>query len=163
MKKVILYAIFILVATIWAGDEKCNLTEPSLSQDVTYDASLPSGSCQQIGYVCNLGFNIVDENNMMFFNLGAEASCTNLLKSKQFRTRATPNSTTYTANSNFTLIENEENMGPLSLTLAGSLAMLAVNNNIPVDIIYKKVDSLYFNGIKLQSIKILNMNGTANP
>ena len=113
--------------------------------------------------VCNLGFNVMGENNMMFFNLGEDASCTNLLKSKKFKTRATPNSVAYTDYSNFTLIENEENMGPLSLTLASSLAMLAINNNMPVDIIYKQVDSIYFNGIKLLSIKLLNINGTTNP
>ena len=100
---------------------------------------------------------------MMFFNLGEDASCTNLLKSKKFKTRATPNSVAYTDYSNFTLIENQENMGPLSLTLASSLAMLAINNNMPVDIIYKQVYSIYFNGIKLLSIKLLNINGTTKP
>lgn len=150
MKKVILYAITILV-TIIGAEENCNVP------------GNPDGSCQQAGYVCNLGFNVMGENNMMFFNLGEDASCTNLLKSKKFKTRATPNSVAYTDYSNFTLIENQENMGPLSLTLASSLAMLAVNNNIPVDIIYKKVDSLYFNGIKLLSIHLLNSTGTTNP
>jgi hypothetical protein len=150
MKKAILYAITVLVAIIGA-EENCNVP------------GNPDGSCQQAGYVCNLGFNVMGENNMMFFNLGADASCTNLLKSEKFKTKATPNSVAYTAYSNLTLIENEENMGPLSLTLAGSLAMLAVNNNIPVDIIYKKVDSLYFNGIKLLSIHLLNSTGSTNP
>ncbi len=151
MKKVI-YTLAILATTFFAkASENCNVPEN------------PEGSCQQIGYVCNLGFNVVGENNMMFFNLGADATCTNLLKSEQFPTKESANSNVESAYSNFTLIENEENMGPLSLTLAGSLAMLAVNNNIPVDIIYKKVDSLYFNGIKLQSIKLLNANTPTNP
>lgn len=149
MKKVIITLLF-LGTMLWA-EEKCNVP------------GNPDGSCQQIGYVCNLGFNVMGENNMMFFNLGADASCTNLLKSEKFKTKATPSSIEYTAYSNFTLIENEENMGPLSLTLASSLAMLAVNNNIPVDIIYKKVDSLYFNGIKLQSIHLQNTTRTTNP
>ena len=150
MKKVILYAITILAATIWAG-ENCNVP------------GNPDGSCQQAGYVCNLGFNVMGENNMMFFNLGADASCTNLLKSEKFKTKTIHNSNIEARYSNFTLIENEENMGPLSLTLAGSLAMLAVNNNIPVDIIYKQVDTLYFNGIKLLSIHLLSSTGTTNP
>lgn len=150
MKKVILYAITILV-TIIGAEENCNVP------------GNPDGSCQQAGYVCNLGFNVMGENNMMFFNLGADASCTNLLKSEHFPTKASANSNIESAYSNFTLIENEENMGPLSLTLAGSLAMLAVNNNVPVDIIYKKVDSLYFNSIKLLSIHLLNTTVTTNP
>jgi hypothetical protein len=110
-----------------------------------------------------LGFNVVGENSMMFFNLGADATCSFLLKSNTFLTKETRNSKTYTDFSSFSLIENEEKMGPLSLTLASSLAMLAINNNMPVDIIYKQVDSIYFNGIKLLSIKLLNINGTTNP
>lgn len=153
MKKIILYAITILVATIWAG-ENCQGPE-------TYPN--PPYSCQQTGYVCNLGFDVNGENNMMFFNLGTDMSCTNLLKSEKFRTKKAPNNDSLSTYSNFTLIENEEHMGPLSLTLAGSLAMLAANNNIPVSIIYKQVDSLYFNGIKLQSIQLLNSTGTTNP
>lgn len=153
MKKVILYAITILAATIWAG-ENCQGEEATPN---------PPYSCSQTGYVCNLGFNVKEENNMMFFNLGADASCSNLLKSEKFKTRSAPNSVAYTDYSNFTLIENQENMGPLSLTLAGSLAMLASNNNIPVYIIYKQVDTLYFNGIKLLSIQLLNTTGTTNP
>lgn len=153
MKKVILYAITILAATIWAT-ETCQGAETTPN---------PPYSCELIGYVCNLGFNVVGENNMMFFNLAADAACTTLLKSEQFQTKKAHNNDSLSEFSNFTLIENEENMGPLSLTLAGSLAMLAVNNNIPVDIIYKQVDTLYFNGIKLLSIRLLNFNGSTNP
>lgn len=151
MKKVIC-TLAILATIIGATtNEKCNIPEN------------PPGSCYQTGYICNLGFNVNGENNMMFFNLGTDATCTNLLKSEQFRTKKAPNNDSISTYSNFTLIENEEHMGPLSLTLAGSLAMLAANNNIPVSIIYKQVDSLYFNGIKLQSIQLLNSTGTINP
>ena len=149
MKKVIITLLF-LGTMLWA-EEKCNVP------------GNPDGSCQQIGYVCNLGFNVMGENNMMFFNLGTDASCSNLLKSNKFITKTIRNSNIEASYSNFTLIENEENMGPLSLTLAGSLAMLAVNNNIPVDIIYKQVDTLYFNGIKILSIHLLSSTGTTNP
>ena len=129
MKKVILYAITILV-TIIGAEENCNVP------------GNPDGSCQQIGYVCNLGFNVNGEDNVMFFHLGADASCTNLLKSDSLQTFLTETDTTLSAAAKFFLVENEENVGPLSLTLAGSLAMLAVNNNTPVDIIYKKVKDI---------------------
>ena len=151
MKKVIC-TLAILATIIGATtNEKCNIPEN------------PPGSCYQTGYICNLGFNVNGENNMMFFNLGTDMSCTNLLKSEKFLTKELANSNVESAYSNFTLIENEEKMGPLSLTLAGSLAMLAANNNIPVSIIYKQVGYLYFNGIKLLSIQLLNSAGTTNP
>lgn len=153
MKKVISQAITILaIATFEAvASENCSIPEN------------PTGSCQLTGFVCNLGFNVVGENNMMFFNLGTDATCSNLLKSNKFPTKITPKDYTLSSFSNFTLIENEENMGPLSLTLASSLTMLAVNNNIPVDIIYKQVGPLYFNGIKLLSINLHNTNTLTNP
>lgn len=145
MKKVILYAITILVAIIGA-EENCNVP------------GNPDGSCQQIGYVCNLGFNVNGEDNVMFFHLGADASCTNLLKSDSLQTFLTETDTTLSTAAKFFLVENEENIGPLSLTLAGSLAMLAVNNNTPVDIIYKKVKDIEFGGIKLLSIRLVHSN-----
>ncbi|MDY6329952.1 MAG: hypothetical protein SPL52_00450 [Fibrobacter sp.] len=145
MKKVILYAITILV-TIIGAEENCNVP------------GNPDGSCQQIGYVCNLGFNVNGEDNVMFFHLGADASCTNLLKSDSLQTFLTETDTTLSAAAKFFLVENEENIGPLSLTLAGSLAMLAVNNNTPVDIIYKKVKDIEFGGIKLLSIRLVHSN-----
>ncbi len=145
MKKVILYAITILV-TIIGAEENCNVP------------GNPDGSCQQIGYVCNLGFNVNGEDNVMFFHLGADASCTNLLKSDSLQTFLTETDTTLSAAAKFFLVENEENIGPLSLTLASSLAMLAVNNNTPVDIIYKKVKDIEFGGIKLLSIRLVHSN-----
>ena len=163
MKKVI-FTLLILGTMLWAGEEKCNIPPPPPpDSSFTYDVSLLPGSCQQIGYVCNLGFNVVGENSMMFFNLGADTTCSILLKSEPFKTKKSLNSDSLSTFSNFTLIENQEKMGPLSLTLASSLAMLAINNNMPVDIIYKQVDSIYFNGIKLLSIKLLNINGTTKP
>lgn len=153
MKKIISQTIIILAVAAFEAiaSENCSIPEN------------PAGSCQLTGFVCNLGFNVKGENNMMFFNLGTDATCSNLLKSEQFTTIIAPNSYTPSSFSNFTLIENEENMGPLSLTLAGSLALLAVNNNIPVDIIYKQVGTLYFNGIKLLSINLHNTNSPSNP
>lgn len=144
MKKVII-TLLIFGTMLWA-EEKCNVP------------GNPDGSCQQIGYVCNLGFNVNGEDNVMFFHLGADASCTNLLKSDSLQTFLTETDTTLSAAAKFFLVENEENIGPLSLTLAGSLAMLAVNNNTPVDIIYKKVKDIEFGGIKLLSIRLVHSN-----
>lgn len=140
MKKVILYAITILV-TIIGAEENCNVPRN------------PDGSCQQIGYVCNLGFNVVEEDNIMFFHLGADSTCGNLLTSSLAPKSniQTPDTTAW-----FFLRENKDNMTPLALTLAGSLAMLAVNNGIQVSIIYKKVGNIPFEGIKLLSIQLYN-------
>lgn len=147
MKKIILYAITILVATIWAG-ENCQGAESFPN---------PPYSCQQTGYVCNLGFDVNGEDNVMYFQLGTDAACTNLLKSK-LKNQLTETDTTLNTPTKFFLTENEEKTGPLSLTLAGSLAMLAVNNNMQVHIIYKKVKDIEYGGIKLLSINLIHSN-----
>ena len=148
MKKVILYAITILAATIWAT-ETCQGAETTPN---------PPYSCQQTGYVCNLGFNVNGEDNVMFFQLGLDSTCANLFKSENIKTQLTETDTTKSSSTKFFLIENEEKTGPLSLTLAGSLAMLAVNNNMQVYIIYKKVKDIEFGGIKLLSINLIHSN-----
>lgn len=148
MKKVILYAITILVATIWAT-ETCQGAEATPN---------PPYSCQQTGYVCNLGFNVNGEDNVMFFHLGLDTTCTNLFKSDSLHTFLTEIDTTQSSSTKFFLTENEEKTGPLSLTLAGSLAMLAVNNNMQVHIIYKKVKNIEYGGIKLLSINLIHSN-----
>ena len=145
MKKVILYAITILV-TIIGAEENCNVP------------GNPDGSCQQAGYVCNLGFDVNGEDNVMYFHLGADAACTNLLESKRIKTQLTESDTTKSKSTKFFLIENVENVGPLSLTLAGSLAMLAINNNTPIEIIYKQVKKSEYGGIKLLSIRLVHSN-----
>lgn len=156
MKKIICTAL-VLATALWA---KSNET---FCHTNTNPNSNPKGSCQQVGYVCNLGFNVVGEDNMMYFNLGEDAACSVLLSSNQFPTKFSENDNSFVNFSNFTLIENRESMGPLSLTLASSLAMLAVNNGTPVEIIYKQVGNLYFDGIKILSIKLVNTNLSANP
>ena len=148
MKKVILYAITILAATIWAG-ETCQGEEATPN---------PPYSCQQTGYVCNLGFDVNGEDNVMFFHLGLDTTCTNLFKSDSLQTFLTEIDTTQSSSTKFFLTENEEKTGPLSLTLAGSLAMLAVNNNMQVHIIYKKVKDDEYGGIKLLSINLIHSN-----
>lgn len=148
MKKIILYAITILVATIWAG-ENCQGVESFPN---------PPYSCQQTGYVCNLGFDVNGEDNVMYFQLGTDAACTNLFKSDSLKTYLTESDTTTSSSTKFFLIENEENVGPLSLTLASSLAMLAINNSTPIEIIYKQVKKIEYGGIKLLSIKLVHSN-----
>lgn len=148
MKKVILYAITILVTAIWAG-ETCQGAEATPN---------PPYSCHQTGYVCNLGFDVNGEDNVMFFQLGLDTTCTNLFKSDSLQTFLTEIDTTQSSSTKFFLTENEEKTGPLSLTLAGSLAMLAVNNNMQVHIIYKKVKNIEYGGIKLLSINLVHSN-----
>lgn len=145
MKKAILYAITVLVAIIGA-EENCNVP------------GNPDGSCQQAGYVCNLGFDVNGEDNVMYFQLGTDAACTNLFKSDSLETYLTESGTTTSSSTKFFLIENVENVGPLSLTLAGSLAMLAINNNTPIEIIYKQVKKSEYGGIKLLSIRLVHSN-----
>lgn len=144
MKKII-STIIILTVSLWAiSNEHCNIPLH------------PSGSCEQVGYICNLGFNVYGENSIMYFHLGADSSCTTLLTSDSLKTYKSELDSNYSDYPKFFLIENENKMGPLSLTLAGSLAMLAVNNAIPVDIIYQKVGDIEFGGIKLLSISLIN-------
>lgn len=148
MKKVILYAITILVAIIGA-EESCQGPE-------TYPN--PPYSCQQTGYVCNLGFDVNGEDNVMYFQLGLDPTCATLFKSENIKPQLTETDTTKSSSTKFFLIENVEKTGPLSLTLAGSLAMLAVNNNMQVHIIYKKVKDIDYGGIKLLSINLVHSN-----
>lgn len=144
MKKALSLIAF-MITTLWAvTNEICNIPLN------------PDKSCEQTGYICNLGFNVNGENNIMHFMLGADSTCSTLLASDSIKTYKSELDSTYSEYPKFFLIENENKMGPLSLTLAGSLAMMAVNNNIPVDIIYKKVGEYDFGGIKLLSITLIN-------
>lgn len=142
MKNVICILALLATAILATTNENCNVPEN------------PEGSCQQTGYICNLGFNVVGEDNIMFFHLGSDTTCNTLLTSKLAYKRNTNNGIDSTAW--FFLRENQEKMGPLSLTLAGSLAMLATNNATPVEIIYKKIENNNeaFGRIKLLSIRL---------
>ena len=145
--KILLSAVFIFAVSLWATtNENCNVP------------SNPDSSCVQNGYVCNLGFNVNGEDNIMHFDLGADSTCADLLTSS-----LAPKGGTQDTTVRIFLWENKENMGPLSLTLAGSLSMLAFNNNQQVSIIYKKVDDVPFGGIKLLSIQLINTPATTTP
>ena len=151
MKK-LLSAVFILAISLWATTNESFCNTPSTPN------SNPDGSCTQHGFVCNLGFNVNGEDNIMHFDLGADSTCADLLTSS-----LAPKGGTQDTTVRIFLWENKENMGPLSLTLAGSLAMIAVNNNQQVNIIYKKVDNIPFGGIKLLSIQLYNTPATTTP
>lgn len=92
-------------------------------------------------------------DDMLFFNLGKDATCSMLLQSK-FKTRIDSSSNVYSNDARFTLTENEYKATPLSLTLASSLAMFAFNNGMQVDIIYTQDHDIHFNGIRILSIRL---------
>ena len=141
MKKIILFIATIFVSSVFS-------TETCYTQN---DLGMSAGSCTQTGYVCGLGFDVSNGKNVMFFNLGADTTC-NVLLTSSLRTYTYPGSATYSTYLKLFLIEDEFNASPLSLTLAGSLALSASNNKEPVYVIYKQDHDVEFGGIKLQSI-----------
>ena len=141
MKKIILFIAAICVSSAFS-------TETCYTQN---DLGMPAGSCTQTGYVCGLGFDVSNGKNVMFFNLGTDTTCSILMTSK-LKTYTYPGSATYSPYLKLFLIEDEFNASPLSLTLAGSLALSASNNKEPVYVIYKQDHDVEFGGIKLQSI-----------
>ena len=125
------------------GAENCN-TDGSLNE-------IPANSCQMNGYVCNPGFNVAEEQNVLFFNIGTDALCTTLVGSSLM-----PSSSS-SSHATFFLVEDEYDAGPLSLTLAGSLAMSASLNGRAVSVIYKQVrDDIEYGAIRLLSILLYN-------
>ena len=125
------------------GAENCN-TDGSLNE-------IPANSYQMNGYVCNLGFNVAEEKNVLFFNIGTDALCTTLVGSSLM-----PSSSS-SSHATFFLVEDEYDAGPLSLTLAGSLAMSASLNGRAVSVIYKQVrDDIEYGAIRLLSILLYN-------
>ena len=125
------------------GAENCN-TDGSLNE-------IPANSCQMNGYVCNPGFNVAEEKNVLFFNIGTDALCTTLVGSSLM-----PSSSS-SSHATFFLVEDEYDAGPLSLTLTGSLAMSASLNGRAVSVIYKQVrDDIEYGAIRLLSILLYN-------
>lgn len=118
---------------------------------------IPDSSCIMDGFVCNLGFGVAEEKSVLFFNIGKNASCDTLVKSDSLPTYL--DSTAQSDESpqtKFFLIEDEYNAGPLSLTLAGSLAMSASLNGRKVSVIYRRVKLEEYGGIRLLSIQFLD-------
>ena len=112
---------------------------------------LSPNSCYQLGYVCNIGFDVANAKDVLYFNLGADTTCSTLNTSK-FQTYNIDNQPSPYAI--FFLIEDEYNAGPLSLTLAGSIALSSAVNKAPVQILYTKVDTVQYGGLRLLSIRL---------
>ena len=119
----------------------------------------PEGSCTQSGYVCNLDIDVNNKVNVMFFNLGTDTSCTNLLESR-FNTFLTGQDSITTDFATFFFMDDNDSIDALSMTLVSSVAMLSVNNDVQVEIIYKQHGEQWYGGIRLLSIKLRN---TLNP
>ena len=84
MKNTFIFCLILSVSFAFAN-ELCNTNN---------EPGIPQGTCTQIGYVCNLGFDVVDGANIMYFALGADTSCSTLLTSSQ-KTYIYPGSSTY--------------------------------------------------------------------
>lgn len=115
--------------------------------------SIPKEACLvENVFLCNMGFNVDGERSMLFFYIASDAACsTKLFESKKFvydNTQGMP--------TRFFLVEDEDQASPLSLTLAGSLAMSATLNNRSVTIVYKKFKNEAYGGTRLLSIEFYN-------
>lgn len=154
MKKIITLAL-VLTALAFAQDgEWCNIQG---SPNTFFTNTIPEGSCSwENVFICNQGFNVGGEKSMLFFNISSYATCDSLKKSSlvvyndSLGTQVIPPYTT------FFLVEDEYETTPLSLTLAGSLAMSASLNGKKVKIIYKKVKDQAYGGIRILSIELYN-------
>ena len=87
----------------------------------------------------------------MFFSLGSDPSC-ETLKTSSLRTLAYPGGSDTSLWLKIFLIEDDDNADPLSLSLAGSLALAASNNKECVNVIYKQNHEYEYGGIRLMSI-----------
>lgn len=148
MKQFVLMLAF-LTAILWAtsNERLCNTPENPNTN--------PEGSCTQSGYVCNLGIDANNNVNVMFFNLGADATCSTLLESLQFHTFLSGQDTVQSF-ATFFFMDDNDGIDALSMTLVSSVAMLAVNNGVPVEIIYKKNGDQWYGGIRVLAIKLYN-------
>ena len=142
MKEKILIYVALCISAIFAEDERCF----GKNED-----GMKEGSCEQSVYVCNLGFDVSNGPNVMFFSLGSDPSC-ETLKTSDLKTIAYPGSSSNSLWLKIFLIEDKYNADPLSLALAGSLALAASNNKERVDVIYEKVEPYEYGGIRLMSI-----------
>lgn len=156
MKKIIALAIVLTALAFAEDNERCN--NPNLDTS-SYIASIPDGSCSwENVFICNPGFNVGGEKSMLFFNISSDVSCSqqSLKKSRLVVYEDPSNITTEPLHTTFFLVEDEYEATPLSLTLAGSLAMSASLNGKKVRIIYKKVKDEAYGGIRILSIEMSN-------
>lgn len=111
---------------------------------------MPEGSCVQTGYVCNLAFDVNNDQKVMSFNLGTDQTCATPISTKFTTVKVDGTSTNVLWPF---LIEGEQyKTDALAMTLAGSLALSASNNKVPVSVIYHQVKSSNYGGVLLQSI-----------
>ena len=87
----------------------------------------------------------------MFFSLGSDPSC-ETLKTSDLKTIAYPGFSSNSLWLKIFLIEDKYNADPLTLALAGSLALAASNNKECVNVIYKQNHEYEYGGIRLMSI-----------
>lgn len=132
------------------------LAQNTLEHDC-FVSGVPDSSCIMDGFVCNLGFGVAEEKSVLFFNIGKNASCDTLVESVSLPTYLdSTNQSIPSPQTKFFLIEDEYNAGPLSLTLAGSLAMSASLNGRKVSVIYRRVNLKEYGGIRLLSIQFFD-------
>ena len=136
----------LLILSLLAGTASSQTSDFECENEGT-----PSERCYQLGYVCNIGFDVANAKDVLYFNLGADTTCSTLNTSK-FQTYNIDNQPSPYAI--FFLIEDEYNAGPLSLTLAGSIALSSAVNKAPVQILYTKVDTVQYGGLRLLSIRL---------
>ena len=149
MKKTMVLILALAVFAVAQNFERCNISGIPDSLSIS---TIPEGSCSRENvFVCNVGFNVAGEKSMLYLNISLNAAC-NSLETSRLVVYDAPSNTEplYTT---FFLVEDEYEATPLSLTLAGSLAMSASLNGKKVRIIYKKVKDEASGGIRLQTIE----------
>lgn len=115
---------------------------------------------------CSTGVQLLCERHRTEWNwveyritLGADATCSTLLESLQFHTFLSGQDTVQSF-ATFFFMDDNDGIDALSMTLVSSVAMLSVNNDVQVEIIYKQHGEQWYGGIRLLSIKLRN---TLNP
>ncbi|SHM43177.1 hypothetical protein SAMN05720472_1343 [Fibrobacter sp. UWR3] len=151
MKKIMFLILALAVFAFTQNYERCNI--PGIPDSLSI-STIPDGSCSRENvFVCNVGFNVAGEKSMLYLNISLNAACTSLETSRLAVYENPSNPTTSPSYTTFFLVEDEYEATPLSLTLAGSLAMSASLNGKRVRIIYKKVKDEAYGGIRLQTIE----------
>ena len=151
MKKTMVLILALAVFAFTQNYERCNIPD---IPDSLFISTIPEGSCSRENvFVCNVGFNVAGEKSMLYLNISLNAACTSLENSRLAVYENPSDTTTRPSYTTFFLVEDEYEATPLSLTLAGSLAMSASLNGKKVRIIYKKVKDEAYGGIRLQTIE----------
>ena len=145
MKKIIVLALMLVMSAF---------AQTSQNNEQCGGNGIPQGSCATVGFICNVGFNVAGEKGIVFFRMATDMQCTNSIKSAQFPTYYdTTNHSTVTSRTTFFVIEDENGATPVSVTLAGSIALSASLNARKVFVIYKQVREEDFGGVVVQSIE----------